>query len=85
MAFARRPYRHRIRACCWKQWRKAGARARNLKKLGLSREDAVALASSSRGPWFMSKCRSVERALTNYFLAESGLVSLDEIWRKTRS
>ena len=34
---------------------KTGARARNLMKLGLSREDAVPLASSSRGPWFMSK------------------------------
>ena len=33
--------RHRIRACYWKQWRKAGARARNLMKLGLSQEDAV--------------------------------------------
>ena len=77
--------RHRIRACYWKQWRKTGARARNLMNLGLSREDAVPLASSSRGPWFMSKCRSVERALNNDYLAESGLVSLYEIWRKTRS
>jgi hypothetical protein len=77
--------RHRIRACYWKQWRKAGARTRNLMKLGLSREDAVSLASSSRGPWFMSKCRSIERALTNDYLAESGLVSLYEIWQKTRS
>ena len=77
--------RHRIRACYWKQWRKAGARARNLMKLGLSREDAMPLASSSRGPWFMSKCRSVERALTNDYLAENGLVSLYEIWQKTRS
>lgn len=77
--------RHRIRACYWKQCRKAGARARNLMKLGLSREDAVPLASSSRGPWFMSKCRSVERALTNDYLAKSGLVSLYEIWEKTRS
>ena len=33
--------RHRIRARYWKQWRRAGARARNLMKLGLSREDAV--------------------------------------------
>lgn len=77
--------RHRIRACYWKQWRKTGARARNLMKLGLSREDAVPLASSSRGPWFMSKCRSVERALTNDYLAESGLVSLYGIWKQTRS
>ena len=69
--------RHRIRARYWKQWRRAGARARNLMKLGLSREDAVPFAfSSSRGPWFMSKCRSVERALTKDYLAESGLVSL---------
>ncbi len=36
--------RHRIRACYWKQWRKAGARARNLMKLGLSREVAVAIS-----------------------------------------
>jgi len=54
-------------------------------KLGLSREHAVPLASISRGPWFMSKCRSVERALTNDYLAKSGLVSLYEIWEKTRS
>jgi RNA-directed DNA polymerase len=77
--------RHRIRACYWKQWRKTGARARNLMNLGLSQKDAVLLASSSRGPWFMSKCRSVERALTNDYLAKSGLVSLYEIWQTTRS
>ena len=77
--------RHRIRACYWKQWRKTGARARNLMNLGLSREYAVPLASSSRGPWFMSKCRSVERALNNDYLAKSGLVSLYEIWKATRS
>ena len=54
-------------------------------KLGLTRADAVPLATSSRGPWFMSNCRSVERALTNDYLAKRGLVSLYEIWRKTRS
>jgi hypothetical protein len=54
-------------------------------RLDLSQADAAPLADSSRGPWFMSKCRSVERALTNNYLAKSGLVSLYEIWRTTRS
>jgi len=55
----------------------------NLMKFGLSREDAVPLACSSRGPWFMSKCRNIECALTNDYLAKRGLVSPYEIWRKT--
>ena len=57
----------------------------NRNALNESSEDAVPLASSSRGPWFMSKCGSVERALTNGYLAKSGLVSLYKIWSKARS
>ena len=64
------------------QWRKPSARIRNLMKLGLDRNDAVPFGSCSRGPWFMSRCESVQSTLTNSHLQQSGLVSLFEIWSK---
>ena len=74
--------RRRIRSCYWKQWRKPSARIRNLMKLGLDRNDAVPFGSCSRGPWFMSRCESVQSTLSNSHLQQTGLVNLFEIWSK---
>ena len=74
--------RRRIRSCYWKQWRRARTRINNLLKLGIPKNDAIPFGSCSRGPWFMSRCKSVQRAMPNVYLASVGLVSLLDIWSK---
>ena len=71
--------RRRIRSCYWKQWRKPSARIRNLMKLGLEKNEAVPFGSCSRGAWFMSRCESVNTALTNSHLQSTGLVNLSSV------
>ena len=43
--------RRRIRSCYWKQWRNPRTRIRNLRKLGVRRDQAVTHGFSSKGAW----------------------------------
>ena len=74
--------RRRLRSCYWKQWRTPQTRIRKLLAMGLVKDDAVPFGSCSRGPWFMSACRSVQSTLSSDYLAQSGLVNLSEVWSK---
>jgi RNA-directed DNA polymerase len=74
--------RRRLRSCYWKQWRTPQTRIRKLLAMGLVKDEAVPFGSCSRGPWFMSACRSVQSTLSSDYLARSGLVSLSEVWSK---
>jgi RNA-directed DNA polymerase len=74
--------RRRIRACYWKQWRKSRTRIANLRKLGVSRDQAVTHGMSSKGAWVMSSSQAVHEALSIAYLTQTGLASLLTIWRK---
>ena len=74
--------RRRIRACYWKQWRKARTRIANLRKLGVSRDQAVTHGMSSKGAWVMSSSQAVHEALSIVYLTQTGLASLLTIWQK---
>jgi RNA-directed DNA polymerase len=74
--------RRRIRSCYWKQWRKAGTRISNLRKLGVRRDQAVTHGMSSKGAWVMSSSQAVHEALSIVYLTQTGLVSLLTNWQK---
>ena len=74
--------RRRIRSCYWKQWRKAGTRISNLRKLGVRRDQAVTHGMSSKGAWVMSSSQAVHEALSIAYLTQTGLASLLAIWQK---
>lgn len=84
--------RHRIRSCYWKQWRNPRTRIRNLRKLGVRRDQAVTHGFSSKGAWVMSSSQAVHEALSitvpahqalpQQGLTQEGLVSLLTIWQK---
>lgn len=74
--------RRRLRSVYWKQWRRPSTRIRKFLALGLVKDEAVPFGSCSRGPWFMSGCRSMQSTITNDYLAERGLASLSEVWSK---
>jgi len=77
--------RRRIRACYWRQWRKAQTKIRNLLKLGIAKDQATSHGNSGKGPWLMSSSRAVHQALSLTYLHGEGLASLLEIWSKFAS
>ena len=70
--------RRRVRACYWKQWRKAKTRLKKLMSLGVPYCDARKFAYSGKGPWRLSKTSGVQQALNNEYLSNEGLFSLSE-------
>jgi RNA-directed DNA polymerase len=72
--------RRRVRMCCWKQWRRARTRIRNLVSLGTARRTAIQTAMSRKGYWRLSKTLATQTGLTNGWLAKKGLPSLKEMW-----
>jgi RNA-directed DNA polymerase len=74
--------RRRIRSCYWKQWRRPRTRIAKLRKLGVRAREAFLHGISRKGPWVMAKTEAMHIAITNAYLREAGLVSLEELWTK---
>lgn len=74
--------KRRVRMCYWRQWRKPRTKVRNLMKLGVRVQAAVACGMTSKGPWRSSKTPGIQQALDNKFLKAAGLTSLRDGWVK---
>ena len=74
--------RRRVRMAYWRQWRKPRTKVRNLMKLGVHVQAAVACGITSKGPWRSSKTPGIQQALSNDYLKTEGLVSLRDGWIK---
>jgi len=74
--------RRRVRMAYWRQWRKPRTKVRNLMKLGIRVQSAVACGITSKGPWRSSKTPGIQEALSNAYLKSQGLVSLRDGWIK---
>jgi RNA-directed DNA polymerase len=72
--------RRRLRMCYWKEWRYARTKIRNLIKLGVPHDLAVSCGSSEKSYWRSAKTEGINRALTNEFFADKGLISLRDRW-----
>ena len=72
--------RRKLRAKYWKQWKRAYPRYKALRRLGVSVAEAWDLAKSKKGIWRMSLTPQMNQALSNAFLHEQGLVSLERIY-----
>lgn len=71
--------RRKIRAIFWRQWKKASARLRNLRKLGLKKNKAKEIAYSSKGPWRMASTPGMHKALSNRVIEELGYTPMMKI------
>jgi len=74
--------RRRVRMAYWRQWRKPRTKVRNLMKLGVHVQAAVACGITSKGPWRSSKTPGINQALSNAYLKTEGLYSLRDGWIK---
>ena len=68
--------RRRIRMVFWKKWKRVRTRYRNLRKLGISHDDALMTAWCRRGYWFVARTPVIQTALSNARLERAGFVSL---------
>jgi RNA-directed DNA polymerase len=71
--------RRRLRCVVWKQWQNGRRRYRELRRLGVTADQAKAVAGSTLGPWRMSRNKPINQALSNSYLRNLGLLSL-ETW-----
>jgi RNA-directed DNA polymerase len=71
--------RRRLRACQWKQWKKIKTKYKNLRKLGISRENAWKNANTRKGYWRISRNPVINAALSNKYWRQLGLKSLQVI------
>jgi len=65
--------RRRLRSLLWQQWRTPRRRAEALRHLGIRKQEARDIASSSKGPWRMSLCPTLNNALSNSFFDAAGV------------
>ena len=77
--------RRRVRACYWKQWRKAKTRLKKLTSLSVSARVARGFALSGKGAWRLSMTSGVQRALSIEYLTAEGLLNLEERWKSFAS
>ncbi len=72
--------RRRVRMAYWRQWRKPRTKVRNLMRLGVHVQAAVACGITSKGPWRSSKTPGINQALSNEYLKAQGLCTLRDGW-----
>lgn len=74
--------RRRVRMAYWRQWRKPRTKVRNLMRLGVHVQAAVACGTTSKGPWRSAKTPGINQALSNAYLKSQGLYALRDGWIK---
>lgn len=68
----------------WKQWGRPRTRRRKLLRLGIGRDEVKKASRSRKGHWRMSHNSLVKRAMTNEWLAEQDVLSLEQQWVSIR-
>ncbi|MGL6063541.1 MAG: group II intron reverse transcriptase/maturase, partial [Fusobacteriaceae bacterium] len=70
--------RRRIRMCYWKQWKKIRNRQKNLVKLGIKKNKAWEYANTRKSYWRTAGSFILSTSLTNEYLSNQGLKSINE-------
>lgn len=76
--------RSRIRQYIWKSWKKIKTRATNLKRLGLSHNDAYKSANTRKGYWRTAHSKTLLYTLTNEKLEQLGLINLSKLFQSIK-
>ena len=77
--------RSRIRQYIWKQWKKTKTKVSNLKRLGLTAEQAYTSANTRKGAWRTAHSKTLTYTLTNEKLERLGLINLTKTLREIQS
>lgn len=77
--------RRRIRMVFWKRWKKVKTKYRNLKKLGINHDGALASAASRKSYWRLANSPTVHRAISNSRLKRQGFVNFLDTYLAVRT
>ena len=77
--------RRRLRACIWKQWKKAKTRYTNLRKLGIEKQKAYEYSQTRIGYWRISKSPILSKSITNQYLENLGYKSISKRYQLIHS
>ena len=72
--------RSRIRMVTWKRWKKIRTRFENLKKAGISKEQAWMWANTRKGYWRVAHSPILTKALSNKQFKQIGYLSFSECY-----
>lgn len=76
--------KRRLRLCLWHQWKRVRTRYRELRKLGLTHQQAFETASTRKGAWRTSITPHIHKALGNAYWQSQGLKSLTQRYFEIR-
>jgi group II intron reverse transcriptase/maturase len=74
--------RRRLRQVKWVEWKRPAARRHNLQVLGIPAREARSMAGSSLGPWRIAASPVLNRALTNDYWRQQGLIGFTARWNR---
>ena len=75
--------RRRLRAVLVKQWKRRRTMVRNCIRRGVRPKTAWrGIYGARKGPWALSHTPVIDRALDNAYFAQSGLVTLQALWKE---
>ncbi len=76
--------RRRLRMYIWKQWKKPKTRVKNLRKLGISKDQAYQWGNTQLGYWRIAGSPVLKCSITNEKLARAGYMSILEMYEQIR-
>jgi len=76
--------KRRLRLCLWHQWKRVRTRYRELRRLGLTHQQALEIANTRKGAWRTSGTPHIHKALGNAFWQSQGLKSLTQRYFEIR-
>lgn len=76
--------RRRIRMYIWKQWKKARTRVKNLRKLGISQDQAYQWENTRLGYWRVAGSPVLKCSITNEKLAQAGYMNILQMYEQIR-
>lgn len=76
--------RRRIRMYIWKQWKKARTRVKNLRKLGISKDQAYQWGNTRLGYWRVAGSPVLKCSITNEKLAQAGYMNTLQMYEQIR-
>lgn len=72
----------RLRCCRLVQWKRGKTKERNLRKLGITLQEAKKISGSRHGPWHLAMTTQLHMALGIAYWRNLGLVSIEDLMGK---
>lgn len=73
---------HRLRQLIWKRWKKTKTKYSQLRRLGITHEEAWKVTNTRKGYWRISACETLHKAIKTKTLIKWGLKDLNHLYER---